>query len=104
MVQYEAGEKVGDKGYLVLRGSFVGDVSDRELAASIEHHYVDDGVRRIVVDLRDVDEITLEAVAILLQLYRHSERRGKRFLIEDPTEPVKEKLRTTGVLDLLTGG
>ena len=102
MVEYEAGEKVGDKGYLVLRGELVGDVSDRQLAKEIEHHYVDDGVRQIVVDLSDVDEISLEGVAILLRLLEESQRRGKRFGVEHPHDQVREKLALTGLLGLLT--
>ena len=75
-----------------------------ELSRAIEHHYVDDGVSRIVVDLRDVDEISLEAVGILLKLREEAERRGKRFLVERPRDPVREKLAITGVLRLLTEG
>ncbi len=104
MVRYEAGEKVGDKGYLRLSGSLVGDVSDEELARAIEHHYVDDGVTRIVVDVREVDEITLEGIGILLRLLEESKRRGKRFAVEDPTEPVRKKMAVTGVLRLFLDG
>src|SRR5436309_2434256 len=102
MLRYDAGERIGNKGYLRLSGSFLGDVSDRELARVIEHHYVDDGVAEIVVDLRDVDEISLEGVGILLRLLEESDKRGKQFVVEHPSEQVREKLAITGVLGALT--
>jgi anti-anti-sigma factor len=101
-VHYDAAEKVGDKGYLRLAGALVGDVSDRELGAAIEHHYVDDGVTSMVVDLGGVEEISLEGVGILVRLQAESDRRGKRFVIENARERVRDKLAITGVLDLLT--
>jgi anti-anti-sigma regulatory factor len=102
MVEYVAGEEVGAKGFLVLSGEFVGDGPDQGLAKHIEHHYVDDGVSEIVVDLRDVEAITLEGVAILLRLREESAWRGKRFVVEHAHDQVEEKLALTRVLRLLT--
>ena len=104
MVEYDAGEKRGERGYLRLHGAFIGDVSDKELARALEHHYIDDGVVDIVVDLSGVEEISLEGVGILLSLLRQSRQRGKRLIVEHERGQVREKLQITGVLRTLTGG
>src|SRR5436309_2056652 len=91
MVEYEVSEKQGERGYLRLRGTLVGDVTAEEFTRALERHYVDDGVTDIVVDLSDVTEISLEGVARLLQLERESHDRGKRFLVEGLQDQPREK-------------
>jgi anti-anti-sigma factor len=101
MVEYDASEKRGDRGYLRLRGELLGDRSSEEFKRLLEAHYVDDGVRWIVVDLSGVSHISLEGVGILLSLERESERRGKRLIVENPTDLVRDKLQVTGVASTL---
>ena len=103
MVHYDASEKRGGRGYLRLRGSLVGDVWDQELVRAIEDYYVDDGVVEIVVDLSGVEEISLEGVGVLISLLKESDRRGKRFRLEQSTGQVREKLHITGLLRTLSG-
>src|ERR1051326_8181473 len=101
MVQFEVSEKKGDRGYLRLRGTLVGDVTIEEFTEVLERHYVDDGVREIVVDLSDVTEVSLEGVARLLRLQEESERRGKRFVVEGVDGQPRDKLEITGTLKVL---
>jgi anti-anti-sigma regulatory factor len=102
MVEYEISEKQGQRGYLRLRGALVGDVTVAEFTRALERHYIDDGVKDIVVDLSDVTEVSLEGVARLLQLERESHDRGKRFVVEGVHGQPREKLEITGTLKHLT--
>jgi len=103
MIEYEVAERSGDHVVLRLRGELLGDLPVRRLQDVLEEHYVDDGVRVIKVDLSQVDRISLEGVAVLVDLWRESLRRGKQFQAEQARGGVREKLATTGVLRLLSG-
>jgi anti-anti-sigma factor len=103
MVEYEVGEREGPLVVVRLRGELVGDLPTAMIKADLERHYVDDGVREIRVDLTDVPHVTLEGIAVLLQLRAESSSRGKRFRVENPSGQVLERLTTTGVLGFLTG-
>jgi anti-anti-sigma factor len=77
--------------------------SDTPAAAverTLEGH-LNSGVRRIRIDLEGVDSIDLEGVGVLIDLLRHSEQRGRSMSIEHAHGPVRDKLRTTGVLQFL---
>jgi anti-anti-sigma regulatory factor len=102
LVEYEVSEKEGQRGYLRLRGTLVGDVTVQEFTSALERHYVDDGVTEIVVDLSDVTEVSLEGVERLLRLQKESRDRGKRFVVEGVKGQPREKLEITGTLNVLT--
>jgi anti-anti-sigma regulatory factor len=102
VIDYEVAEKSGDYVLLRLRGELLGDLPVRQLHDTLEEHYVDDGVRVIRVDLSEVTRISLEGVAVLVDLWRESQRRGKSFQAENAQGVVREKLATTGVLRLLS--
>ena len=102
MVQFDASEKRGDRGYVRVRGSLVGDVPVTQLRGAVDHYCTDGGVNDIVVDVSDVDQIGLEGVAVLLLLWRDAGRHGKCLVIERPHGQVREKLETTGVLRWLS--
>jgi anti-anti-sigma regulatory factor len=59
---------------------------------------VDDGVKLIRVELTDLQMISLEGVGVLLELYRESRARGKRFVAEGATGQVRDKLEVTGAI------
>lgn len=101
MIDYEVTEKGGDYVVLRLQGELLGEVPVWRLHDVLEDHYVDDGVRLIRVDLSEVNRVSLEGVAVLVDLWRESSRRGKRFQVERPRDAVRDKLATTGVLRLL---
>ena len=98
MVDYEVLDREGDYACLLLRGELVGEISSQRLKRDLERHYVDDGVRTICVDLAELELITLDGMEILVELWRESTNRGKRFVIRDAKGQVRNKLRTTGLL------
>lgn len=102
MIDYEVAERSGDFVVLRLKGELLDDLPVRQLHDALEDHYIDDGVRVIRVDLSEVRRISLEGVAILVDLWRESQRRGKHFHAENARGTVREKLATTGVLRLLS--
>ena len=104
MLEYEISDKQGERGYLRLRGTLVEDVTVAEFTRALERHYIDDGVKDIVVDLSDVTEISLEGVGTLLQLRKESQNRGKRFLIEGAQGRARSRLEITGTLPILEEG
>jgi anti-anti-sigma factor len=98
MAEYEVTEKQGDCVTLLLRGELTGTETAEEFKRSLERHYVDDGVKVIRLDLSDLEVISLEGVGVLIELYRESQARGKRFVAEGAKGQVREKLRITGTL------
>ena len=103
MIEYEVAAKTDDFVIVHLRGELLGDLPVQRIHEALEDPYVDDGVRVIKVDLSEVSRVSLEGVAVLVDLWRESNRRHKRFLAENASAPVREKFATTGVLRLLTG-
>jgi anti-anti-sigma regulatory factor len=104
MVDYEVTDREGESASLLLRGELVGDLPAHHLEQSLERHYVDDGVKVIEVDLSGVEHISLEGIAVLLQLWTASHDRGKRFPIRGAQGQVRERLVETGVLPMLKEG
>jgi anti-anti-sigma factor len=102
VVEYEPVERESHHALLKLRGDLTGELPVERLHDELKEHYVDDGVRVIQVDLSEVRSLTLEGVAVLLALWRESQQRGKRFMVRGAAGQVREKLRTTGVLDVLS--
>jgi anti-anti-sigma factor len=100
MVEYEVSEKQGDRVTLRLRGRMAADdvPDEAALKKSLETHYVDDGVKEIRVDLSDLEEISLEGIAVFIALWKESAARGKRFVAQGARGQVREKLQITGVL------
>jgi anti-anti-sigma factor len=101
MVDYEVIERAEDYALLELRGTLMGDFPIDRLKKNLEEHFVDDGVKRIRIDLSKVDFASLEGIGMLLALWRESADRGKRLVVESPQGQVKQKMETTGVLDLM---
>lgn len=100
MVDYEVGEREGDRVTLRIHGRMADDhVADEEaFKRSLETHYVDDGVKEIRVDLSDLKEINLDGVAVLISLWKESAARGKRFMGQGARGQVRAKLQITGIL------
>ena len=104
VVEYEIAERSGDDVLLRLRGELAGQSWTERLRGALEDHYVDDGVRRIRLDVSELTFLDNFGVATLVALRRESHERGKSFVVEKPTGQVLEKLRLTGVLRILQGG
>jgi anti-anti-sigma factor len=103
MLHYEVIRVAPDRVSLLLRGELVEDVTAERLESDLERHYVDDGVRTIQVDLGEVEAISLEGVATLVELWRASRRRGKELVVVGAEGQVREKLLVTGLLAPLAG-
>jgi anti-anti-sigma regulatory factor len=101
VAEYEVTEKAGDYVLLTLRGELAEEFRVARVHEDLEEHYVDDGVKRIRVTLAEVPRISLEGVAALLDLWREARRRGKSFQVERASGQVRQKLETTGVLELI---
>jgi anti-anti-sigma factor len=97
-------ERENDYVIVQLDGEFAGERLTEGVREALEEHYIDDGVRRIRLDLESLRFIDLEGVAALLSLRRESKERGKRFIVERARGQVREKLGVTGVLELLERG
>jgi anti-anti-sigma factor len=104
MVEYDTVERSGEDVLLRLRGELAGELWTGRLREALKDHYVDDGVRRIRVDVSELTFLDNFGVATLVALRRESMERGKSFVVEEPTGQVLEKLRLTGVLRILQGG
>jgi anti-anti-sigma factor len=99
------GCRVTDRGpdYVVVRlaGDLSADPPSPAVERVLEEQFVDDGVHRIRLDLRDLESIDLEGVAVLIALLRESDRRGKVLTVERARGSVRAKLQTTGVLRVM---
>jgi anti-anti-sigma factor len=101
MIDYQVVERAEDYALLELRGDLMGDLPIDRLKEDLEEHFVDDGVKRIRVDLSKLNFVSLEGIGMLLALWRESADRGKRLVVENPVGQVKDKLTITGVIDLI---
>lgn len=97
-------ERQDDHVVLRLEGELAGRLWTEVIEEFLEEHYVDDGVRRIRVDLAPVSFIDNYGVATLIALYKASLERGKLFLVEGAQGQALEKLETTGVRRVLEEG
>jgi anti-anti-sigma regulatory factor len=104
LVEYEVSERQGDRVTLHLRGRLNGERAVEDFKEALETHYVDDGVKVIRVEFTDLEEVSLEGIAVLIELWRESARRGKVFIGEGATGQVREKLEITGTLHPLGAG
>ena len=94
-------EKSDQRVVLLIEGELVDQEPIVVLEDALEEQYVDDGVRRIALDLTNLRALDLEGVGMLLRLRQEAERQGKRLAVTNPSGQVREKLRTTGVLQFL---
>lgn len=90
-----------DLAVLLLEGELVDEEPMAPVEKALEEQFVDDGVRRIALDLAELRTLDLEGIGMLLSLRREAERQGKALVIKGATGQVREKLRTTGVLRFL---
>jgi anti-anti-sigma factor len=103
-IEYRVVGRSGDGVVLQLAGELTGAGQAGRLREALEEHFVDDGVRVITIDASTITFVDNYGVAALLDLRRESERQGKRLVVEGTDGQVRDKLRVTGVLNLLEGG
>jgi anti-anti-sigma factor len=103
-IEYRVVGRSGDGVVVQLVGELTGAGHAARLREALEEQFVDDGVRVITIDASTITFVDNHGVAALLELRRESERKGKRLLVQGSDRQVRDKLRVTGVLNLLEGG
>jgi anti-anti-sigma factor len=103
-VEYAVIDRSADHVVLQLRGELTGSIQTDRIAEALEEHYIDDGVKVIKLDVSGLEFLDSYGVATLMELMRQSERRGKRFVATGAERQVRDKLRMTGVLQVLEAG
>jgi anti-sigma B factor antagonist len=101
MVDYRVVDRENDHVVLQLSGELAGEYWTDVIGDVLEEHFVDDGVKVIRVDLSEVTFMDNFGVGTLVALHRRSLERGKRFVVQNPRGQVRDKLRVTGVGQVL---
>jgi anti-anti-sigma factor len=101
MLRCDVVERQGDVVVLGLDGDLVDEEPLGSLERALEDQYVDNGVKRIALELESLRTIDLEGIGMLLTLRRRAERKGKLLTVRGAEGSVRAKLRTTGVLRFL---
>src|SRR5262245_58588692 len=84
-----------------LEGRLSGDDASRRFERLVAEQCLDERVRRIHVEIHGLDAIDLEGIAVLVRVFRESERHGTPLSIERSAGAVRGRLVTTGVLRIL---
>jgi anti-anti-sigma factor len=102
VLRFEVRERPHESVVVWLSGDLTGEEWTDRLLDFLEEHYVNDGVRLIVLDVGQVSEIDLEGVGTLVRLKKESGARGKEFIVRQATGQVQARLELTGLLDWLS--
>jgi anti-anti-sigma factor len=103
-IEYEVVERKGDHVLVRLTGELSGRVWTDRIRKVLDEHFVDDGVKRIRLDISPVTFMDSYGVATLVALGKESREKGKRLFIEGATGQAREKLLVTGLLHLFQEG
>ena len=104
MLNYEVLERDRDFVRVKIEGELVGNEWTRRLCAFLEDAYVDDGVRRIRLDLAELHDLDEDGLAALLDLRSRSIQQDKALFVEGTTGRVRSKLRVSGMLQKFESG
>ena len=104
VLRCDMAERADDFVCLQLRGELTGRSRTASLRDALERYLVDDGIKRVRLDLSRLEFMDNQGVATLLALREESQGRGKPMLVERPGGQVREKLKVTGVLEVLQSG
>lgn len=101
MLEFRVGDHSGGEVVVHLHG----DLADRDWTENmkdfLEEHYIDDGVRRIVMDLSEITRIDVGGIATLGVLKAEAFHRSKSMLVRGVRGPARERLRRSGMLRYL---
>ena len=103
-VDYRVIDRHGESVTVRLEGELVGVGNSARLRQALEEHFVDDGVQVITLDLSTVSFLDNYGATALVALMQESERRGKRLFVTGADRQVRDKLRVTGILNVLEQG
>ena len=102
MLSFEVTHEEPGEVVVGLRGDLAYSDWTNSLRGFLERHYIADGVRRIRLDLSDVTSLDLEGLATLVVLWKEASRNGKALRLEGVSGQPLEKLRQTGLVEMLT--
>jgi anti-anti-sigma regulatory factor len=97
LLDFRVEERGGEHVLLGLSGELTGHGWTDKLRRFLEERYVDDGVRRIHLDLSNVTTVDEEGLATLKALQRESEERHKEFLLEGMNGELRAMLTAEGL-------
>jgi anti-anti-sigma factor len=103
LLDYEVTERTGQEASILLRGELSDDVPSDHLKKELEHHFIDDGIQALRVDLSEVNSVDLEGIGVLLALWREARDHHKRLVIDGASGQVRDKLAVTGLMALIEG-
>lgn len=101
VLDYEVTDRTDHEAAVLLRGELSGGFALALLRRDLERHFIDDGIRRLRIDVSSVHRIDLEGIGVLVSLWRQARDRGKLLVVEGAAGQVREKLAITGLLHLL---
>jgi ABC-type transporter Mla MlaB component len=96
-LSFRVEERHGEHVLLGLSGKLTGHGWTDKLRRFLEERYVDDGVRRIRLDLSDVTELDEEGLAALKAVQREATERHKELLLEGTTGELQSLLNSEGL-------
>jgi anti-anti-sigma regulatory factor len=96
-LDFRVEEHEGEQVLVGLSGRLTGHSWTDRLRRFLEDRYVDDGVRRIRLDLKDVTALDEEGLATLKALHRESEERHKALLLEGTHGELRARLAAEGL-------
>jgi anti-anti-sigma regulatory factor len=96
-LDFRVEERGGEHVVVGLSGRLTGHGWTDKLRRFLEERYVDDGVRRIHLDLANVSAVDEEGLATLKALQRESEERHKQLLLEGTTGDLRAVLTAEGL-------
>jgi len=91
----------GDTIILTLTGNF-DETTSPDVEKEIEKDLCKDEIKGIFFDLSGVDYISSSGIRVMIVAYKRAIKCGKKVMIKDMSEKVREILDTTGVLPLFT--
>jgi ABC-type transporter Mla MlaB component len=95
-LSFRVEERHGEHVLLGLSGELTGHGWTDKLRRFLEERYVDDGVRRIRLDLGEVTELDEEGLAALKAVQREAAERHKELLLEGTTGQLRSLLVAEG--------
>ena len=96
-LDFRVEQRGGEHVLVGLSGQLTGHGWTDKLRRFLEERYVDDGVRRIHLDLANVTAVDEEGLATLKALQRESEERQKQLLLEGTQGELQEMLLSEGL-------
>jgi anti-sigma B factor antagonist len=93
--------KVGDVTIVDFKGRLAVGVSDTIMPRVIDE-ILDDGTKKILLNLSEMDYIDSNGLGELVQAYRESHRKGASLRLLKPQDRVTKTLRLTNLLPMFT--